>query len=136
MIYESRPLFVSAGTPRIRMAVFSFLFLLQVLLVGLGGDVVAEVADGELGITEEGSIIGGDEGAGHTEEVVVGGFGEALREFLGLFFLSGGEGFLHGRFSDVEGGLFSTTLLYGLVYKNSTNFRDAHTERSVQGFFS
>ncbi len=59
-------------------------FLLQVLLIGFGGDAVAEVADGELGVAEEGGVIGGDEGAGDVEDVVVAGLGQ----LVGLCLLS------------------------------------------------
>jgi hypothetical protein len=97
------------------------------LTVSFGGDVVAEVADGELGVAEEGGVVGSDEGAGDVEDVVIAGLSDGLSQFLGLGFLSVRERFLHGRFSDVKGGFFSKTLRHRLVYKNSTNCRDAHT---------
>src|SRR5579884_889847 len=106
------------------------------LAVGFGGDAVAEGADGELGVAEEGGVVGGDEGAGNGEDVVVAGLGDGLRQLLGLGFLSVRERFLHGRFSDRGGGFFSKTLLPRLVYKNSTNFRDAHTRQFIPREFS
>src|SRR5579885_1239790 len=105
------------------------------LAVGFGGDAVAEGADGELGVAAEGGVVGGDEGAGNGEDVVVAGLGDGLRQLLGLGFLSVRERFLHGRFSDRGGGFFSKTLLPRLVYKNSTNFRDAHTLVRGSAFF-
>ena len=98
-------------------------------MVGFGGDAMADSADGELGVAEEGGVVGGDEGAGDVEDVVVAGLGNGLRQLLGLCFVSVRERFLHGRYSDSRGGFFSKTLHQGLVYKNSTNFRDAHTLR-------
>src|SRR5262249_25773650 len=88
---------------------------------------MAKGADGELGVAEEGGVVGSDEGACHVEDVVVAGLGDGLSQLLGLCLLSVRERFLHGHFSDIRGGFFSKTLRQGLVYKNSTNFRDAHT---------
>jgi hypothetical protein len=41
--------------------------------------------------------------------------------------LSVKERFLHDRFSEVEGGLFSKTPFQRFGYQSSTNLRDAHT---------
>jgi hypothetical protein len=97
------------------------------LAVSLGGDAMADVADGELGVAEERGVVGSDEGTGDVENVVVAGLGDGLSQFLGLCFLSVRERFLHGRFSDAKGGFFLRTSRLRLVYKNSTNCRDAHT---------
>src|SRR5215472_4059095 len=99
------------------------------LAVGFGGDAVAERADGELGVAEERGVVGGDESASDGEDVVVAGLGDGLRQLLGLGFLSVRERFLQSRFSERGGGFFNKTFRPGLVYKNSTNFRDAHTHR-------
>jgi hypothetical protein len=98
------------------------------LAVGFGSDAMAEVADGELGIAEEGGVVGSNEGTGDGENVVIAGLGDGLSQFLGLCFLSVRERFLHGCFSDVTGRFFGKTLRHRLVYKNSTNCRDAHTK--------
>jgi len=101
--------------------------LFEMLAVGFGGDVVAEVSDGELGVAPEGGVVGSDEGASEGKEVVVAGLGDGRGPFVGLGFLSGPERFLHGRFWDGGSGLFSQTLRQRLVYKSSTNCQDAHT---------
>jgi len=61
-------------------------------LVGLGAEAVDEVAEVELGVAEEGGLVGGDEGAGDGEEFVVGSLAEGLSELLGLGFAFRGEG--------------------------------------------
>jgi hypothetical protein len=76
----------------------------KVLLVGLGGDAEDEVADLELGGAEEGGVGGDDEQAGDLEEFVLSGAGDGLSELLGLSFLGGGQGFLHGWLSEGVGG--------------------------------
>ena len=96
-------------------------------LVGLGGDAVAEVSDGELGVAEEGGVVAGDEGAGDGEDVLIAGLGDGLGQLLGLGFLSVREGFLQGHFSERGGRFLAETGSCRFVYKNSTNFRDAHT---------
>src|SRR5262249_23615753 len=97
---------------------------------------MAKGADGELGVAEEGGVVGSDEGACHVEDVVVAGLGDGLSQLLGLCLLSVRERFLHGHFSDIRGGFFSKTLRQGLVYKNSTNFRDAHTRQQMSRTFA
>jgi hypothetical protein len=102
----------------------------------LGRDAVAEGADGELGVAEEGGVIGSDKGAGDVQDVVVAGLGDGLGQLLRFGFLSGGEGLCHGRFSDGRSGFFSKTHLPRLVYKDPTNFRDAHTPGSFRAKFA
>jgi hypothetical protein len=88
---------------------------------------VGEVADLELVGAEEVGVAGGDEGAGDLQEFVAGGLGDVAGELLGLGFLVRWGRFLHGRFSDKGGGFLDATPISPLVYKDSTNWRDAHT---------
>jgi hypothetical protein len=101
--------------------------LSEALLVGLGGDAQDGVADAELGLAEQGGVVGRDEVAGDAQQVLVGGLGDGGGQLLGLGFLRGGEGLLHGGLTDKGGGFFVETPFSSLVYKDSTNCRDAHT---------
>ena len=53
---------------------------------------VDEFTDVELGVAEEGALVGSDEGAGDGEEFLVGGLADRLGELSGLGFLFGGKG--------------------------------------------
>jgi hypothetical protein len=65
--------------------------LAQVQLVGAGGDEVGDVAQLQLGVTEEGGVGGGGEGACDLGDEVVGALADGIGEFLGEGFLLGGE---------------------------------------------
>jgi hypothetical protein len=98
-----------------------------VLLGGLGGDAQDGVADAELRLAEGGGVVGVDEVAGDGQQVLVGGLGDGGGQRLGLGFLLGGEGLLQRGLTDKGGGLFTERRSSSLVYKDSTNCRDAHT---------
>src|SRR5262249_2522812 len=102
-------------------------FSRQVLLVGLGGQGQTEFAHAELGLAEEVGGGAAGQGAGPLQEGGGGGPGECGGELLGLGFLFGAEGVLHDDIPELQGELFSETPYLGFVYKDSTNFRDAHT---------
>jgi hypothetical protein len=102
-------------------------FLTKVLLVGLGGDAVDDASDLELGFTEEGSVGRGDQSTSHLKQFALGHLSEGGSEFLSLGFLFGREGLLHRSFSDTGGGFLGKRPCPSLVYKDSTNLRDAHT---------
>src|SRR5262249_24436755 len=101
----------------------------EALLVGLGGDAQDGVADAELGVAEEGGVVGRDEVAGDGEQVVPGGGGDGGGQLLGLGLLRGGEGLLHAGLTDRGGGFLGRWPFSSLVYKDSTNCRDAQTPR-------
>ena len=105
------------------------------MLVGLGGDLVDEVADREHVVAAAGAVVGGDEGAGDREELVLGEPGAVLGALLGLGFLVGRQGFLQGRLSDKGGGFPNGTTACRLRYKDSTNGRDAHTRHPCERQF-
>ena len=99
----------------------------EALFVSLGGDAQDGVADAELGVTEEGGVVASQEVAGDLQEIFMGGFSEGGSQFVGLGFLRGGQRLLHGNLTDKGGGFFTETPVPSLVYKTSTNCRDAHT---------
>jgi hypothetical protein len=101
--------------------------LSEALLEGLGGDAQDGVADAELGLAEEGVVVGRDQVAGDGEQVLLGGLGDGGGQLPGLGLLRGGEGFLHGGLTDRGGGFLGRRPFSSLVYKDSTNCRDAHT---------
>ena len=55
----------------------------EVLVVGVGDDAERPVAEGELGVPEEGVVGGGDQPAGHLQDGVGGPGPDAGGEFLG-----------------------------------------------------
>ena len=59
--------------------------------VGIGDDAPCLVAEGELGVAEEGVVGGGDEAADHVQDGVRGSGANAGGEFLGLRFEFGGQ---------------------------------------------
>jgi hypothetical protein len=101
--------------------------LSEVLLVSLGGDAVDGVSDLEFGFAEEGGVGGGDQGARHLKQLFLGGQRQGGGKFLSLGFLFGRKGLFHRSFSDTEGAFLAETSFSRLVYKDSTNFRDAYT---------
>jgi hypothetical protein len=97
------------------------------LLVRLGGDREGAVADRELGLAEEGSGFGLRKRADPLADCA----GDQLREFVGELLggaiLLGSRRLLPENLTDKEGGFLGKTPGLSFVYKNSTNFRDAHT---------
>jgi hypothetical protein len=67
----------------------------EVLRVGISDDALGLVAQGELGVAEEGLVGGGDEATGHLQDGVRGSGLDPGREFLGLGFEFGTEWFRH-----------------------------------------
>jgi hypothetical protein len=63
--------------------------LRQVLLEGLGGDLVGQGADLELVIAEEVGVVGGGEVGGEFADLGVDGFADGSGEFLDLGLLLG-----------------------------------------------
>jgi hypothetical protein len=61
-------------------------------LVGLGAGLEDEFADPELGVAEEGGLVGGGEGACDGEDFLVDGSADGLRELLGQGLALGGQG--------------------------------------------
>jgi hypothetical protein len=66
-----------------------------VFRVGIGDDAQRLVAECELGVTEERLVGGGDEASCHFQDGAGGSGLDAGREFLGLGFQFGAEGFRH-----------------------------------------
>jgi hypothetical protein len=68
-----------------------------VQLVGAGGDEQGDVAELQLGVTEEGGVGGGGEGARDLGDEVVGAVADGVGEVAGEGLLLGGElGLRHG----------------------------------------
>jgi hypothetical protein len=108
-----------------------------VQLVGAGGDEVGEVAELQLGVAEEGGVGGGGEGAGDGGDEVIGALADGVGQLLGEGFLLGGElGLGHGGLlGDARGGFLAARASCPFVYKDSTNWRDAHTPPASAGFY-
>jgi hypothetical protein len=101
--------------------------VIEVVLVGLGGDAVDDASDRERGGAQEGGVGGADQGTRHLQEFILAGLGDGRGQFLGLGFLLGREGLLPPSFSESGGGFLGESPFSPLVYKDSTNLRDAHT---------
>jgi hypothetical protein len=108
--------------------------LIEALLVGLGGDLEGQVPDGELGLTEQGSGPGLLESTDHFEELPFDELREFVDELLGGDILISAERLLHDGLTDKEGGFLGETPGSSFVYKDSTNFRDAYTEKPMSRF--
>jgi hypothetical protein len=67
----------------------------EVFRVGIVADAPGLVAQGELGVTEEGLVGGGDQASGHLQDGVGGPGRDPGREFLGPGFQFGAERFGH-----------------------------------------
>jgi hypothetical protein len=102
---------------------------------GQGADVVDEIAQLQLGLSEGVLARPRDEQAGDLEDVGGDGLGDVESEFLSLGFLFGGQRFLHGSLKDEGGGFLAGTALSSFVYKYSTNFRDAYTSLTTTAVF-
>ena len=102
----------------------------EALLVGLGGDLEGQVADGELGLAKESSRGGILESADHLTEFVFDELAEFIGKLLGDDILLRGMRFRHGGRTDKGGGFLGQLPGSSLVYIVSTNFRDAHTCRA------
>jgi hypothetical protein len=98
-----------------------------VLLKGLGGDLVSEVAEFELGRPKGMSVVGGDESSGEFLDFRFGGLADGLCKGLDVGVLVGGQrGGRHEVASVARGRFQSTQRTRPFVYKDSTNFQDAH----------
>jgi hypothetical protein len=97
-------------------------------LQGLGAGAVDEVAEVELGLSE--GVLAGtaDQQAGDGEDIAGEGLGDVGGELLGLGFLFSGQWFLHDALTDRERGFLAGTAHTFFVYKDSTNWRYAHTK--------
>ena len=97
------------------------------LLDGLGGDLVGEGADLELVVAEEVGIVGGGEVGGQFADLGVDGLADGSGEVLDLGLLLGRSGVRwHGGLRFRGSGFPQKSPPSPLVYKNSTNFQDAH----------
>lgn len=67
----------------------------EVAGVRIGDDAEGVVAEGELGVAEQGVVGGGDQPAGHLQDGISGSGLDPCREFLGLGFEFGAEWFRH-----------------------------------------
>jgi hypothetical protein len=94
---------------------------------GFGGNAVDDVSNLELGFAEEGGVGGGDQGARYLKQLFLGGQRYGGSEFLSLGFLFGRKDLFHRSFSDTGGAFLAETSFSRLVYKDSTNLRDAYT---------
>src|SRR5207248_11781372 len=108
--------------------------LRQVLLDRPGGDLVGQSADLELVLAEEVGIVRGGEVGGEFADLAVDGFVNGSGQILDLGLLLGRQGCrCHGGLP-CRGGFSSELTAIALVYKNSTNFQDAH-RRTCRGEF-
>jgi hypothetical protein len=96
----------------------------EVTGVGVGHDAPGVVAEGELGVAEEGVVGGGDEGTGHSQDGVGGAGPDAGGQFLGLRFQFGGQRCGHGGLLPAE--IPPVTQSHTEVNAIPTNFRDAY----------
>jgi hypothetical protein len=101
--------------------------LTEALLIRLGGDSQSEVADFELGFSEERGGLGALQSADHRADFRFDELREFSDELLGGDILLGKLRFLHDSLTDKKGGFLGNTPGLSFVYKDSTNFRDAHT---------
>jgi hypothetical protein len=103
-----------------------------VLLDGLGADPVGQVADGELGGAEGVGVGGGDQGGGEGLDLGVDGLADRLSERVRLGQLLGGK--RRGGHTGLLGrGAFSSEgSIDACVYKDSTNFQDAHGDNTCE----
>jgi hypothetical protein len=97
------------------------------LLISLGSNLEGEVADFELGLSEERGWFSMLKSTNHVADFVFDELGEFHGQLLGGDFLLGSRLLLHNNLTDKRGGFFGKTSDLLFVYKNSTNFRDAHT---------
>jgi hypothetical protein len=79
----------------------------EVTGVGVGHDAEGVVAEGELGVAEEGVVGGGDEPTGHLQDGVGGSDPDAGGQILGLRFHFGGQRLGH---DDLLSGEFPPSL--------------------------
>jgi hypothetical protein len=68
----------------------------EVFRVGIGDDALRRIAEGELGVAEEGVVGSGDEPAGHLQDGVGGPGRDPGGQLLGLGFEFGAERLGHG----------------------------------------
>jgi hypothetical protein len=68
----------------------------EVLGIRIGDEALSAVAEGELGVAEEGVVGGGDQASGHVEDGVGGSGPNPGGEFLGLGFEFGAKRLGHG----------------------------------------
>ena len=82
------------------------------------------VAEGELGVAEEGVVGGSDEAAGHLQDGVGGSDPDAGGQFLGFGFEFRAERLGHDDL--LSGGIPTHAQSYTEVNAIPTNFRDAY----------
>jgi hypothetical protein len=95
-------------------------------LQGVGPEAVEEVTKTELWLSK-GSVLVGNEQGRHLLEDRFQSWAKTLDQLLGLELLLGREGWLHRVCSETGWGFLGELPFFPLVYKDSTNFRDAHT---------
>src|SRR5437588_8264742 len=100
---------------------------MEPLLIRLGGDLEGEVTDLELGLPEERCWLGVLQGADHRADFRLDELHEFGGELLGGDVLLSTLRFLDDSLTEKGGGFFGHTPGLSFVYKDSTNFRDAHT---------
>lgn len=92
--------------------------------VGVGDDAQGVVAEGELGVAEQGVVGGGDEATGHLQDGIGGSDPDACGQFLGLRFQFRGQRLGHDDL--LSGGIPTHAQSYTEVNAIPTNFRDAY----------
>jgi hypothetical protein len=105
----------------------------EVTGVGVGHDAPGVVAEGELGVAEEGVVGGGDEATGHFQDGVGRSGANACCEFLGLRFKFGGQRLRHDGLLPGEMPTYAQS--YTEVNAIPTNFCDAYPIADPGRFF-
>jgi hypothetical protein len=91
----------------------------------VGDDAVGGVAEGELGVAEQGGVGGGHEASGHVQDVGGRAGGDAGGQFLGAGFQFGRQWLSH-REAPAGRQFPGDARTYAEVNPFTTNFRDAY----------
>ena len=107
----------------------------EVFGIGVSDEAKGVIAEGELGVAEEGVVGGGDESSGHVEDGLGGAGTDTGGEFLGAGFEFGRQRFGHDRHSGR--GQFPIIAQNDTeVNTFPTNFRDAYPQPSLASSFT